>query len=83
MTTEISGHANFSQLRYAQCWEDADLLLRALAPASEHRLLSIASAGDNTLSLLARAPKQVVAVDLSPVQIAALEMRVAAFRHLA
>ena len=82
MTTEISGHANFSQLRYAQCWEDADLLLRALAPASEHRLLSIASAGDNTLSLLARAPKQVVAVDLSPVQIAALEMRVAAFRHL-
>jgi S-adenosylmethionine-diacylglycerol 3-amino-3-carboxypropyl transferase len=82
MTTEISGHANFSQLRYAQCWEDADLLLRALAPASEQRLLSIASAGDNTLALLAREPKQVVAIDLSPVQIAALEVRVAAFRRL-
>ena len=82
MTTEIVQHANFAQLRYAQCWEDADLLLRALAPARHHRLLSIASAGDNTLALLAQAPTRVVAIDLSPVQIAALELRVAAYRIL-
>jgi S-adenosylmethionine-diacylglycerol 3-amino-3-carboxypropyl transferase len=82
MTTEIGKHADFSQLRYAQCWEDADLLLRALAPARHHRLFSIASAGDNTLALLAHGPEHLVAVDLSAVQIAALELRVAAYRLL-
>ena len=69
-------------MRYAQCWEDADVLVRALRPAPHHHLLSIASAGDNTLALLAQGPARVVAVDLSPVQIAALELRVAAYRHL-
>jgi S-adenosylmethionine-diacylglycerol 3-amino-3-carboxypropyl transferase len=82
ISTEIGKHADFSQLRYAQCWEDADLLLRALAPARQHRLFSIASAGDNTLALLAHGPERVVAVDLSVAQIAALELRVAAYRCL-
>ena len=82
ITTEIGKYADFSQLRYAQCWEDADLLLRALAPASHHRLLSIASAGDNTLALVAQGVQRVVAVDLSVAQIAALELRVAAYRQL-
>ncbi len=82
MTSEISRSADFSQLRYAQCWEDADLLLRALAPTRPRRLLSIASAGDNTLALLASSPQRVVAVDLSPAQIAALELRVAAYGRL-
>jgi S-adenosylmethionine-diacylglycerol 3-amino-3-carboxypropyl transferase len=82
MTTEIGKNADFSQLRYAQCWEDADLLLRALTPARHHRLLSIASAGDNTLALVAQGPERVVALDLSAVQIAALELRVAAYRQL-
>ena len=81
-TTEIGKRADFSQLRYAQCWEDADLLLRALIPAPHHRLLSIASAGDNTLALLAQGVQRVVAVDLSVAQIAALELRVAAYRQL-
>lgn len=80
--TEIGKHADFSQLRYAQCWEDADLLLRALAPTPQQRLFSIASAGDNTLALLAHGPERVVAVDLSVAQIAALELRVAAYRCL-
>jgi S-adenosylmethionine-diacylglycerol 3-amino-3-carboxypropyl transferase len=82
MTTEIGRHADFSQLRYAQCWEDADLLLRALTPARHHRLLSIASAGDNTLALLAQGSERVVALDMSVAQIAALELRVAAYRSL-
>ena len=79
---EIGERADFSQLRYAQCWEDADLLLRALTPARHHRLLSIASAGDNTLALVASDPDRVVAVDLSVAQIASLELRVAAYRQL-
>jgi S-adenosylmethionine-diacylglycerol 3-amino-3-carboxypropyl transferase len=44
--------------------------------------LTVASAGDNTLSLLTRDPARVVAVDLSPAQLAALELRVAGYRAL-
>ena len=70
-------------VRYGQCWEDADVLSRALAVGPGARVLSIASAGDNTLALLADDPAAVVAVDLNPAQLACLALRVAAFRTLA
>jgi S-adenosylmethionine-diacylglycerol 3-amino-3-carboxypropyl transferase len=82
MPSEAAERADFSGIRYAQCWEDADILLDALQPGPGKRCLSIASAGDNTLALLARAPERVVAIDLSPAQIACLELRVAAYRSL-
>jgi len=44
--------------------------------------LSIASAGDNALALLTRSPARVIAIDLSDAQLAALELRVAAYRVL-
>lgn len=69
-------------IAYAQCWEDADVLLEALDVRPGQRCLSIASAGENTLSLLAQAPAEVMAVDLNPAQIACLELRVAAYRAL-
>lgn len=80
--TEAATRADFSQIRYAQCWEDADVLVQALAPQPGHVCLSIASAGDNALALLAGAPARVIAVDLNPAQIACLELRVAAYRQL-
>src|SRR5439155_15927305 len=80
MGTEIATRADFSIIRYAQCWEDADVLLDALDIHPGEVCLSIASAGDNTLALLTRNPKRVVAVDLSASQLACLELRVAAFR---
>jgi S-adenosylmethionine-diacylglycerol 3-amino-3-carboxypropyl transferase len=82
MPSEVAGRADFSEIRYAQCWEDADILVAALEPAPGMRILSIASAGDNTLALLAGAPDYVLAVDLSPAQLACLELRVAAYRIL-
>ncbi len=82
MPSEIALTANFSHIRYAQCWEDADILLDALDIQSHHVCLSIASAGDNTLAMLSRSPKRVIAVDLNPAQIACLELRVAAYREL-
>ncbi len=82
MPSEIALTANFSQIRYAQCWEDADILLDALDLQPHHVCLSIASAGDNTLAMLSRNPKRVIAVDLNPAQIACLELRVAAYREL-
>ena len=75
-------NADVSIVRYAQCWEDADVLLEALDLRPGARCLSIASAGDNALAMLTRTPARVVAIDLSQAQIACLEVRVAAFRML-
>ncbi|HUN21626.1 MAG TPA: DUF3419 family protein [Anaerolineales bacterium] len=82
MSTEIATKADFSTLRYAQCWEDADILLEALNVQAGAVCISIASAGDNTLSLLTQNPGRVIALDLSPTQLACLELRVAAYRTL-
>jgi S-adenosylmethionine-diacylglycerol 3-amino-3-carboxypropyl transferase len=82
MRSEAAERADFSGIRYAQCWEDADVLLSALEPGPGKRCLSIASAGDNTLALLSRDPDRVLALDLSPAQLACLELRVAAYREL-
>ncbi len=70
------------KIRYAQCWEDADVLLEALDIQPGQSCLSIASAGDNTLGMLAKNPGRVVAVDVNAAQLACLELRVAAFRAL-
>ncbi len=81
--SEAAAHADFaSHIRYAQCWEDADVLLDGLAVQPGDVCISIASAGENSLSLLTQRPSRVVAVDLNPAQLAALEVRVAAFRSL-
>lgn len=82
MESEIVQRADFSEIRYAQCWEDADVLLDALDVQPGHVCLSIASAGDNSLALLSRKPARVFALDLNPAQLACLELRVAAYRAL-
>ncbi|HEY6194166.1 MAG TPA: DUF3419 family protein [Candidatus Eisenbacteria bacterium] len=79
----VRERAAWDLVRYASVWEDADVLCEALAPvAPGGRLLSIASAGDNVLALLTLDPAEVVAVDLSGAQLACLELRLSAFRHL-
>src|SRR5438270_910192 len=84
--SEAAARADFSQIRYAQCWEDADVLLEGLDIQPSDSCLSIASAGDNALAMLSRAPSRLVALDLSPAQLACVELRGAAYRepcHLA
>ncbi len=82
MRSEAAEHADFTGIRYAQCWEDADILLPALEIEPGDTVVSIASAGDNTLALLAQGPRRVIALDLSPAQLACLALRVAAYRTL-
>jgi S-adenosylmethionine-diacylglycerol 3-amino-3-carboxypropyl transferase len=82
MGSEIATKADFTGVRYAQCWEDADILVEALDVRPGDVCLSIASAGDNALALLSRGPARVIALDLSPAQLACLELRVAAYREL-
>lgn len=78
----IEARARFDIVRYAQVWEDADILAAGLAIGSGDRVLSICSAGDNVLALLLGDPSKVIAVDLSRVQIRCLRLRIAAYRAL-
>lgn len=82
MGSEVADRADFSRIRYAQCWEDADVLVTALNADQGGHCLSIASAGDNSLALLAAGAERVVALDLNPAQLACLALRVAAYREL-
>lgn len=79
---EIEDRADFSYIRYSQCWEDTNVVLKALEISSTDRCLSIASAGDNSLSLLAKAPQKVIAIDLNKSQLALLELKVLAIKRL-
>ncbi|HKH47618.1 MAG TPA: DUF3419 family protein [Thermoanaerobaculia bacterium] len=81
MTERIEDRARFDLIRYANVWEDADVLCDALRPRPGRRMLSIASAGDNAFALLAEGA-EVVAADLSPAQIALVELKRAAILRL-
>ena len=82
MKSEIQQRADFSQIRYAQCWEDADRLLEGLLIRQGDVCVSIASAGDNSFAMLAAGAEKVFAVDLNPAQIACVELRIAAYKEL-
>jgi S-adenosylmethionine-diacylglycerol 3-amino-3-carboxypropyl transferase len=78
--TRIDSRARFDLIRYANSWEDADVLCDALRPALGKRMLAIASGGDNAFALLAEGA-EVVAVDLSDAQLALVELKRAAIRE--
>lgn len=77
----IEERAKFDFIRYANCWEDSRILCEALQSAPGKRFLSIASAGDNSLALLAGGA-EVVAADLNQTQLACVELRREAIKHL-
>nr|WP_319396760.1 DUF3419 family protein [uncultured Desulfobacter sp.] len=78
---KIENRADFHYIRYANCWEDTDILFTALNPRRNQTILSIASAGDNSLALLAEGAR-VVAVDLNFSQLACVALRKAAIENL-
>ncbi|HEY4592929.1 MAG TPA: DUF3419 family protein, partial [Thermoanaerobaculia bacterium] len=81
MADRIEERARFDLVRYANVWEDAEILRDALRPGPGRRFLSIASAGDNAFALLASGA-EVVAADLSAAQIALVDLKRAAIRRL-
>lgn len=82
MESEVSKKVDFSIIRYAQCWEDPEILLEALDIKEGDICLSIASAGENSFALLTRNPGKVTAVDLNSVQLKLVELKKAAFLSL-
>ena len=79
---ELAGRVRFDAIRYAQCWEDADVLLAGLNVQPGDHCLSIASAGDNSMALLAMGAGRVVALDLNATQLHCVALRREAYRNL-
>jgi S-adenosylmethionine-diacylglycerol 3-amino-3-carboxypropyl transferase len=69
-------------LHYANCWEDADLLVSRVGAMRGQRVLSICSGGENSLSLLSLQPGLLVVVDKSPVQLFLFELKKVAMKTL-
>lgn len=69
-------------IRYANCWEDADILLKGLALRPGSKILSIGSAGDNTFSLLTTNPELIVVADLNSAQLNLMRLKMAAIAQL-
>jgi S-adenosylmethionine-diacylglycerol 3-amino-3-carboxypropyl transferase len=82
MNDDLTKRVNFEIIRYANCWEDADVLLEGLAPEPGRKHLSIASAGDNSFSLLVTNPELVVAVDVNKIQLHLVELKKACIKNL-
>ena len=74
--------ADFSFIRYSNCWEDTDILLEALDIKKGETGVSVASAGDNTLTMLIKEPKRIYAFDLNPTQLYCCELKMSCFRCL-
>jgi len=69
-------------IHYSQSWEDPQTLTDALNINPADNVLSIASAGDNTFSLLLKNPKSITAIDINPVQIDLMELKIRAIQYL-
>ncbi len=80
--SEVEDYASFNLIRYAQVWEDADVLIEALKINENDNILSIASAGENAIAMLTKNPKKVYAIDLNLNQIACTELKKAAYKKL-
>ena len=81
MTKQLE-KVDFEIIRYANCWEDADILVKALLPDHNAHILSIASAGDNCFALLSQSPEKVIAFDVSAVQLYLTELKKVAIMNL-
>lgn len=78
----ITERASFERIRYAQAWEDADVLTRAMGGAEGQELVAVCASGDNALALLLCDPQKVYAVDISAAQIECLNLRLGAYAAL-
>ncbi len=75
-------NVDFSLIRYANVWEDPEVLIQGLDLPENKRILSIASAGDNAFALLTTNPELVVAFDISSPQLHLVELKKSALKNL-
>ena len=82
MEEDLIERVDFEIIRYANCWEDADILIKGLSPKQGNKILSIGSAGDNSFSLLASNPELIVAIDVNDTQLYLIELKKLCFKKL-
>lgn len=79
---DLTKRVDFEIIRYANCWEDADVLLAGLSPVPGSKVLSVGSAGDNSFSFLVTDPELVVAVDINRTQLFLIELKKICIQNL-
>jgi S-adenosylmethionine-diacylglycerol 3-amino-3-carboxypropyl transferase len=77
MRSEIAQSMALDKIRYSQVWEDHRVLSEGLAIGPGDDVLSIASSGCNVFALLLEGARSVTAIDMSPAQIALVELKLA------
>jgi len=82
MRKSLTEKVSFDFIRYANCWEDADVLLKGLNLKSGGKILSIGSAGDNSFSLLTTYPEMVLAIDVNKTQLYLIELKQVCIKNL-
>lgn len=82
MSKRLTDKVSFDFIRYANCWEDGEILVKGLNPDPGSKILSIGSAGDNCFSLLTTKPSLVVASDINNIQLYLIELKKAGIQSL-
>lgn len=78
----MNEHKWENKIYYSQCWEDPYVLLEGLEINKEDKIISITSGGCNTLTLLLKDPKEIVALDINSAQNYLLELKISAIKYL-
>jgi S-adenosylmethionine-diacylglycerol 3-amino-3-carboxypropyl transferase len=81
MKKQLTEEVNFSFIRYANCWEDAEVLLQGLQMSDGANVISVASAGDNSFSFLVHNNVSVHAVDVNQTQLHLCALKKAGIEH--
>ncbi|MHA1190771.1 MAG: DUF3419 family protein [Promethearchaeota archaeon] len=74
--------SNMNKIDFYACWDDFQLIQRALKINSEDIVFLVTSGGCNILNSLLYNPKKILAVDYNPYQNYLLELKITAIKNL-
>ncbi|MFN3404533.1 MAG: DUF3419 family protein [Cytophagaceae bacterium] len=80
--SDLPSNIKFDFIRYANCWEDPEVLLSGLGNLEGSRVLSVGSGGDNSFALLTGNPEYIIAADISEPQLHLIELKKQAIKLL-
>jgi S-adenosylmethionine-diacylglycerol 3-amino-3-carboxypropyl transferase len=70
-----------NKIYYSQCWEDPYVLCDGLRIQKDDSVLSVTSAGCNTLALLLEDPKEITVIDINTAQTYLFELKITAIKQ--
>ncbi|MAG47166.1 hypothetical protein CL617_01050 [archaeon] len=69
-------------INYSMCWEDPEVLNRALDISNKDDVLSIVSGGENLFAILLNNPRNLIGIDINKEQIYITKLKIAAIKTL-